>query len=70
MSTAGPVLRHGGQEPRLVVVEEQNQSFVIVSTRFDAISNELPAQSALMIVILLEGHWLLQPGVRLLAPSS
>jgi len=39
VSTTGSILRHGGQEPRLVVVEEQNQSFVIVSTRFDTISN-------------------------------
>jgi len=70
LSSARSTLGDGGQEPRLVVVEEKNQTPVRGATGLNAIAEDFPSESALMVIVLLEGERLLESCVGLHSPSS
>lgn len=48
-----------GQESGLMVVEEQDDTFVITATCFNAIACQFTDSQPLVVIILLEGQWLL-----------
>jgi hypothetical protein len=60
MSTLRRVLVYCRQETCFMIIEEQNDLLFIAEACLDAITGQLTYGCALVIVILLEGEWLLE----------